>query len=173
MDDSGTGRCAYCAPGTIYPNLRFERSYLTSAQGFWAIQIIYKFTINLTKISILLLYLRIFPNKSFRKAVYGLLVFVIGYAVASITATTFQCTPVARTFDHDIPGTCINNTAFWYANAGANILSDFAILALPMPVVNSLHLPRRQKLGLMVVFALGGLLVSPLFAASLTHNLIV
>ncbi|MCJ1265316.1 hypothetical protein MMC22_005192 [Lobaria immixta] len=125
-------------------------------ESFWAIQILYKFTINLTKTSILLLYLRIFPHKSFRKAVYGLLVFVIGYAVASIVATVFQCTPIARTFDHDTPGTCINLTAFWYANAGANILGDFAILALPMPVVNSLHLPRRQKLGLMVVFALGG-----------------
>ncbi|MCJ1429694.1 hypothetical protein MMC29_007609 [Sticta canariensis] len=124
--------------------------------GFWAIQIIYKFTINLTKISILLLYLRIFPNKSFRKAVYGLLVFVIGYAVASILATIFQCTPIARTFDHEIPGTCINLTGFWYANAGANIFGDFTILALPMPVVNSLHLPRRQRLGLMMVFALGG-----------------
>lgn len=128
-------------------------------QGFWAIQILYKFTINLTKTSILLLYLRIFPNKPFRKAVYGLLVFVNGYAVASIVATIFQCTPVVRTFDRDTPGSCINLTAFWYANATANILGDFAILALPMPVINSLHLPRRQRIGLMMVFALGGLWV--------------
>ncbi|MCJ1464379.1 hypothetical protein MMC07_002992 [Pseudocyphellaria aurata] len=125
-------------------------------EGFWAIQIIYKFTINLTKTSILLLYLRIFPNKSFRKAVYGLLVFVNGYAVASIIATIFQCTPVVRAFDHGSPGSCIDLTAFWYANASANILGDFAILALPMPVINSLHLPRRQRIGLMMVFALGG-----------------
>ena len=90
---------------------------------------------------------------------------MIGYAVASILATIFQCTPVVRTFDHDTPGTCINLTAFWYANAVANILGDFAILALPMPVVNSLHLPRRQRLGLMMVFALGGLLVFPYFVA--------
>lgn len=33
----------------------------------------------------------------------------------------------------------------------------------PMPIVNSLHLPRRQRLGLMMVFALGGLLVFPSF----------
>lgn len=132
-------------------------------QGFWAIQIIYKFTINLTKTSILLLYLRIFPKKSFRKLVYGMLVFVIGYAVASVVATIFQCTPVARTFDHTIPGTCINLTAFWYSNAAANILGDFIILALPVPEVISLHLPLRQRLGLIAVFLLGGLLVFPFY----------
>ena len=54
-------------------------------------------------------------------------------------------------------GTCINLAAFWYANAAANMIGDFVILALPVPVVKNLKLPQRQKLGLLLVFALGGL----------------
>jgi len=83
--------------------------------------------------------------------------YVILYAIASIIATIFQCSPILRVWDHTVPGTCINLTAFWYANATANIIGDFMILLLPMSVVRGLHLPRRQRYGLMFVFALGGL----------------
>ena len=83
--------------------------------------------------------------------------YVILYASASIIATIVQCTPLERIWHHAVPGTCINLTAFWYTNAAANIIGDFVILALPMPVVRSLQLPQRQRLGLMMVFALGGL----------------
>lgn len=126
-------------------------------QAFWAAQILYKFTITLTKTSICLLYLRIFTTKKFRQTVHVIMGYVILYAFASIIATVVQCTPLERIWDHTVPGTCINLTAFWYANASANIIGDFLILALPMPVVRSLQLPRRQRLGLMMVFALGGL----------------
>ncbi|KAL9134164.1 MAG: hypothetical protein Q9175_004658 [Cornicularia normoerica] len=125
-------------------------------QAFWAAQILYKFTITLTKTSICLLYLRIFTTKKFRRTVYIIMSYVILYAFASIIATVVQCTPLERIWDHAVPGTCINLTAFWYANASANIIGDFLILALPMPVIRSLQLPQRQRLGLIVVFALGG-----------------
>ena len=128
-----------------------------NAQMFWLLQILYKCTIGLTKTSILLLYLRIFPQKRFRCWVYGAMVFVIGYAFASIVATITQCHPIKRAFNHNLDGGCINLTWFWYCNAAASIFSDCLILALPMPLIASLHLPRRQKYGLMMVFALGGL----------------
>lgn len=124
-------------------------------QLFWAIQILYKFTINMTKVSILCLYLRIFPNKTFQKTAWIVMCFVVGYAVSSILATIFQCSPMSKTFRPQTPGKCLNLTAFWYANAVANILGDCVILALPMPVLYALHLPQRQKFGLMMVFAIG------------------
>lgn len=36
-----------------------------------------------------------------------------------------------------------------------NILTDFFILCLPMPMLRSLQLPRKQKVLLGLVFALG------------------
>jgi len=124
---------------------------------FWVLQIFYKFTINLTKTSILLLYLRIFSAKSVCRWVYVTLGYVLCYAVASIFATIFQCTPIPRIWNHGLEGDCINLTAFWYANAASNIFSDIVILTLPMPLIGGLQLPRRQKFGLIFVFALGSL----------------
>jgi hypothetical protein len=46
-----------------------------------------------------------------------------------------------------------------FTNAGINIVTDIGIGVLPLPVVNSLHLPRSRKYALMAVFALGGLYV--------------
>ena len=123
------------------------------------LQILYKVTINTTKISILLLYLRIFPSKGFRRAVFAVMTFVLLYASASIIATVLECKPINRVWNKSLPGSCINLTAFWYSNAAANILGDLAILALPMPKIKALHLPFRHKLGLFLVFAVGGLYV--------------
>jgi hypothetical protein len=122
---------------------------------FYLDQIFYKFTINLTKLSILFLYLRIFSQRWFRRTCYACITVVSGYAIASILVTIFQCTPVVRVFDKKIHGTCINITAFWYANAIYNILTDIVILASVPGVVWSLSLSTRQRLGLTMVFGLG------------------
>ncbi|MCJ1477259.1 hypothetical protein MMC13_005930 [Lambiella insularis] len=123
-------------------------------QLFWISQIVYKVTITATKISILLLYLRIFPHQKFRYATFVVMAFVFSYATASILATVFQCLPVSRVWDKSVSGHCINLTAFWYANAGSSIFSDLMIFVLPIPVIHSLHLPFRQKVALVMVFAI-------------------
>lgn len=128
-------------------------------QIFYLIQIFYKLTIASTKISILLLYLRIFPGRQLRLLDYALLTFVSCYAVASITATIVQCHPVAAAWNHDPGGKCINLRVSWYFNGGADMIGDILILLLPMRSVIALQLPRRQKIGLIIIFALGGLYV--------------
>ncbi|KAF3067245.1 hypothetical protein GL218_08465 [Daldinia childiae] len=123
---------------------------------FYLCQVTYKTCINLTKASILLLYLRIFSNtKWFRCACRFMLLIVIMYCIASVTATIFQCTPITKAFDKSIKGTCIDNGKFWYANSGFSIATDIIILTLPMTLVYALQIPRVQKAALMIVFALG------------------
>lgn len=124
---------------------------------FWVNQIVYKFSINLTKMSIVLLYLRIFVTERFRKFCIYVFLYVTCYGIGSIVATILECQPIARVYDRSIEGTCINLTAFWYANAISNILTDIVILTMPMRVIRTLRLPPRPKYGLMGVFALGGL----------------
>lgn len=81
------------------------------------------------------------------------------YCVASVTATIFQCSPVEKAFNKNLPGTCIDNTRFWYANAGFSIATDVVILLIPMPLVHQLQIPKVQKIALVLVFALGGFVV--------------
>lgn len=123
---------------------------------FYVSQITYKTSINLTKSSILLLYLRIFGTiRWFRHACVLMLTCVAVYWVASTAGTVLQCTPVQRAFIPTLPGHCIDNRAFWYANAGFSIATDLVILVLPMAPVTTLEISRVQKAALMFVFTLG------------------
>ncbi|KAK7987357.1 hypothetical protein PG989_007672 [Apiospora arundinis] len=133
-----------------------EEDKMQSLKYFWLTQITYKACINLSKASILLLYLRIFGNvRWFRWLCIVLTTIVALYCVASVTVTIFQCTPVARVYNKAVPGRCIDNARFWYANAGFSITTDVVILCIPLPMVYVLQLPRVQKAALMVVFTLG------------------
>lgn len=140
---------------------------------FYLDQIFYKFTINLTKLSILTLYLRIFTQTWFVRTCWCLFALVTAYAIASIIATVFQCTPINFYWDRLAPPStasgpegegdlaisnkphCISTTAFWLANAVYNISTDIIILVTLPFMIWSLRLPKSQKIGLTVVFGLG------------------
>ncbi|KKZ67578.1 hypothetical protein EMCG_06637 [[Emmonsia] crescens] len=128
---------------------------VVSMKMFWAVQIAYKSALNLCKMSILLLYRRIFVTRKFQIAVNIVFTFVVLYFIAALLANLLECRPVAKNFDMTIPGTCLNLTAHWFANAISTASSDIVTLLLPMPVIHRLRLPPRQKYGLMCVFALG------------------
>ncbi|EEH35587.1 hypothetical protein PAAG_06634 [Paracoccidioides lutzii Pb01] len=122
---------------------------------FWAVQIAYKCSLNLCKISILLLYRRIFVTRKFRIAVDISLTVVTVYFIITLLTNIAECRPIAKNFDHSVPGKCLSLTAHWLANAIATSLTDIVTLILPMPVIHRLRLPTRQKLGLIGIFALG------------------
>ncbi|KAI8721284.1 hypothetical protein NCS52_00575600 [Fusarium sp. LHS14.1] len=127
---------------------------------FFVCQVSYKACINLTKCSIVLLYLRIFGKvRWFKWLCWGLVAIVAMYAVSSVIATIFQCTPVRRAYNKAVPGTCIDNGKFWYANAGFSIATDLIILFMPMASVYQLQIQQIQKIALVIVFALGGFVV--------------
>lgn len=128
-----------------------------TVQFFYVVQILYKFTINLTKASILLLYLRFIREPIYIRLNHAIMGYVVVYAVCSISVTAFQCVPVPRTWDKSVAGGCISLEAFWYAGAAINVSSDLMILLLPMPTIFKMNCPRREKIGLALVFAVGGL----------------
>ncbi|PVH68619.1 hypothetical protein DL98DRAFT_375249, partial [Cadophora sp. DSE1049] len=118
--------------------------------------IIYCLSILFIKLSILLLYLRISPDRKFRTAVYSVIVVVVGYNLGSAFTNVFSCTPIARSWDLSITsGSCINRPIFYFANAGLNIGTDCVMLILPIPMLWNLQMPRRQKAGLIGVFMAG------------------
>ncbi|KAI2465136.1 integral membrane protein [Annulohypoxylon bovei var. microspora] len=122
---------------------------------YYVAQAFYKLTLNLTKASVLLLYLRIFLQRWFKISCYVLLSIILGYMVATTASSIWQCTPISRAWDKSVPGTCISITGNWYANAGFSIATDIAILVLPMQPIYRSNLPTKQKWALIIVFALG------------------
>lgn len=105
----------------------------------------------------LCLYLRIFITRYFKWLCYISLGLVIIWAVGSTFATIFQCVPVAAFWDKSVKAHCTDSDAFWYAYGITNIITDAIIFTLPVREVTKLHLPRREKIGLIFVFALGAL----------------
>ncbi|KAG7138076.1 hypothetical protein HYQ45_004728 [Verticillium longisporum] len=129
---------------------------LMALKLFYVAQIFYKLTINLTKASILALYLRIFVQRWCRICCYVLVSIILAYMVATTASSIFQCSPISGAWDKSSKPTCIDLTKNWYANAGFSIATDILILLLPMQPIWASKLPVNQKRALMLVFALGG-----------------
>jgi hypothetical protein len=84
--------------------------------------------------------------------------FVVAFGIWGFFGSVFLCYPVQFFWDKKVKGgKCLDQFGVWFSNAGLNIIQDFIILLLPMPVLRRLVIPKRQKKALIVVFALGGL----------------
>lgn len=120
-------------------------------------EILYTLTLCLTKFSILLFLIRIFGKTSIRIPIMILASIVTGWAIAVVVTTIFQCSPVQGFWDKSTNPTCaVNVYAFFIGNAVPNIVTDWALLLLPIPYIWRLHQRRAQKIALCGVFGLGG-----------------
>ncbi|THZ90847.1 hypothetical protein D6C82_10230 [Aureobasidium pullulans] len=146
-----------------------DKQLARALMWFWWAQVMYKLTIWPTKLSILFLYLRVFgdtPNVTsfgvnFRKFVYGLMAFSAVFCVITLIVNVLTCIPVKHYWDKNSSGHCgVDSFSWWLSQSLLNTISDILILVLPMPLVkNLLQIPARQKLGLCLVFGLGGFVV--------------
>lgn len=121
----------------------------------WTFQITYKLSIALNKASILLLFIRIMPQRFYRVSCWALLTLVSLFAVSTIIAGIFQCVPVDKAWHKKKPGHCYPLVNAWYANAIFSIITDCVILALPMRMVYQMKRDVREKALLFMVFGLG------------------
>lgn len=125
-------------------------------QLYYIAQIFYKLTINLAKISMLLLYLRIFVHRWFRRCCFALIGLVTCYMIVSITLSICQCHPISGAWDKSTAPTCIDLEKAWLANAGFSVATDALILMLPMHPICTSKLSVPQKRGLIMLLTVGG-----------------
>ncbi|KAH7311255.1 hypothetical protein B0I35DRAFT_437781 [Stachybotrys elegans] len=126
-------------------------SYLFSVNG-----IIYPLTILFAKLSILLLFVRIFSvNQGMRITIY------VGMAVLTLFYVAMACVAIASMvqcdgLDADSIQFCRNYSGpIILLNASFNVATDFWILLMPIPLLLKLNLRLRQKLGIVAVFLAG------------------
>lgn len=129
---------------------------IRSLKALFASIMMYNFGLTLTKVSIVLQYLRITIDKDVKKACRLLLWFIFLNCFATWITGIFTCYPVAKFWDDRIPGGCVNKPALWYANAAINILQDVVLILLPIFILRKLMMPRREKIGLCIILGLGG-----------------
>ena len=85
---------------------------------------------------------------------------LVTYGTWAVVSGFLNCIPVAKFWDTSIGGFCFSKKALWFSNASVHILTDVAIFVIPIPVLRSLRLPLKQRIGVILIFALGSLYVN-------------
>ncbi|OJJ42669.1 hypothetical protein ASPZODRAFT_1285768 [Penicilliopsis zonata CBS 506.65] len=147
---------------------QFHSGYISALnvlQLLYIFEIFYVLNLLLIKLSILALYRRIFTDVSrfFRIGALICASVALAWALAFIPAAIFQCTPVAKAWEavdrEQGPGHCIQLKIGFYCVALPNILTDLAILALPVRICWQLHGSILYRLSIISIFLLGAFVV--------------
>ena len=130
---------------------------LISRKGILAAEVLYNPSIFTTKLSVILLYHRMFPSSRFKILLWCVGAFVGMYSFTAAMVNIFQCVPVDADWNPTIKPRCVNLGADLIALSSIDVITDFVILALPMPYLWKLHTSRSKKIQLAGIFLLGGL----------------
>ncbi|CZR69539.1 uncharacterized protein PAC_19439 [Phialocephala subalpina] len=109
---------------------------------------------------ILALYRRILTQESFRRALWGVAGFITLQSLVAIFVNAFECrSHPSQAWSPSFPTGCNNLSATYYSLASINIVTDLAILILPLPVLVKLHLNSRRRWALVGIFSTGGVAI--------------
>jgi hypothetical protein len=127
------------------------------------ILIVYEVTVNLAKLSIILFYRRLFPQRIVRWMLVATSFVIIGTAVGCLVASLVACRPFSANWGSaaDQANYCFDREAFFIWLSFPNLVTDVVMLVLPMPIMWKLNAPIGIRLGLMATFALSALYVHP------------
>lgn len=109
----------------------------------------------MAKLSVLLLYTKVFPTRGTILAARATAAVVACWSVGSILATALICRPVAYSWGGVAEGRCGDQVALYKGIGVVNLVTDVACLALPMKHLWTIQLPRSRKNALVLTFALG------------------
>lgn len=101
------------------------------------------------------MYLRLFPH--LRIHLYVVAGFVLSWGIAFIFVCLFQCTPMAKLWEPELAGKCLDPRPIFVANAVLNFLSDMALLCMPITQIARLQMKTAVKLSVCSMFLIGGL----------------
>ncbi|KAF6831947.1 CFEM domain-containing protein [Colletotrichum plurivorum] len=130
---------------------------------FFVFQALYVTCLAFIKASILFLYLRIFPDETFRKVLWCTQIFGLLSWLAFFISSFFFCTPLHYFWDGwtgEIKGTCINLNAVAICHGALNVVMDLWMIILPATQVYNLRMPLQRKLGVMMMFSIGVFLLA-------------
>ncbi|KAK3690435.1 hypothetical protein B0T22DRAFT_537094 [Podospora appendiculata] len=133
--------------GVLYSEMR-----MTVATGFIA-----SFGAYFAKVPILILYLRLFGVYTWlRNACYVLLIVPLFFLAGSASYGAALCSPDNKVMDMTFLVGCMRSglgVCVW--NAAVSLAADVVIFVLPLPVIFTLTVPRKKKIGLVIIFLVG------------------
>lgn len=137
------------------PQYRPLLASLREIQVSFAFAIVHSTALLLGKASALVLLYRIFVTRKFRVAVRILSTVLLLWWLASLIGLLAVCVPIETYWNPFVGGHCGNWYIFNLVIPIPWIVTDFAILILPIPVIWTLQLPRSEKISIGAVFLTG------------------
>ncbi|KAI0173626.1 hypothetical protein GGR52DRAFT_396627 [Hypoxylon sp. FL1284] len=107
------------------------------------------------KMSVTLLYRRIFVTRPFKIITSILVAVLLAWMVAVVFTQAFSCDPVRGSWIPTEARKCIDSQKFYNAVGISNIIFDFTLLLLPLPMVWQLQMNTKRKIQVSAVFLVG------------------
>ncbi|KAF2848175.1 hypothetical protein T440DRAFT_470518 [Plenodomus tracheiphilus IPT5] len=108
------------------------------------------------KLSLMLSYLRFMTKGGARTATICIMIACAAFHIAFLLVQVNLCQPAAKQWDPTITwGTCLKAVPVYTSMASLTIIFDIAVMVLPFPVLFRTQIPRRKKVALLGLFALG------------------
>ncbi|KAH8902346.1 hypothetical protein BR93DRAFT_972734 [Coniochaeta sp. PMI_546] len=120
----------------------------------FALVVFYQLSLAFTKVSILVLYLRLLTYHYSRWAVYVMLCVVVIYNIWGFVSEMTICIPLSKLWSDPGYGTC-HPISFTWAVIGLHIATDFLIFFLPIPVFFNVKMSLKKKITVVAVFTVG------------------
>ncbi|KAJ5797892.1 uncharacterized protein N7503_007188 [Penicillium pulvis] len=125
----------------------------------YAFEPLYITTAGIIKISVLLMYHRIFPVRYVKFGGLILAAITLAWVISIDLLAIFQCTPIAKAYDRTLPGHCISLKGALIGNGVPNFVTDIFILALPSKLIWGLQASVWQRVSVIAVFLTGSFVV--------------
>lgn len=129
---------------------------------FYLTECLYATPLGFAKISVLLLYLRIFVSPIFRRLAWATLLCVALSTATTTIVAIFQCWPIPAIWNLSRHKKCINMNVLSISTSTVNTALDVVMLLIPLPELRKLNLGWKKKIGVFVMFLTGTLYANTL-----------
>lgn len=156
LDSSDTEYDVYQLLNRVRQILSKGKTKIDIAQLTFVFNILWAITVAFIRSSIIFLYIRIFPSRSFCLACYAILILNVAFSIGVMVACFLDCRPLACLWDGSIRcASCFQGYALDAVHAGFNLALDVTVVVLPTPMLWGLQMPVRKKVLLSGMFGLG------------------
>ncbi|KFY08814.1 hypothetical protein V492_05892 [Pseudogymnoascus sp. VKM F-4246] len=146
-----------CAHVWEMPLTRFEKYSI----AIYVAAPIYQLCNGFTKLSLLMVYIKLSPQRWFRIGVWFSIAVVSLYTSIIALLMFFHCHPVRRAYDFKVlQGSCLDAGGLYIATAVSNIITDLMLFFLPTPMVLKLKMDKGQKVACILIFGLASLTIA-------------
>jgi hypothetical protein len=135
-------------------------------KGIVITEVMYPAAVAFPKLLVVFMYLHILTNRYERMVAKLLAGVILATWLSYSLATVFQCSPIPFSWNKTLPnGRCFNVRVYLNSSSAPNIFSDLVVLVLPLRTVWGLNISIGRRVGVLMIFLMGGVYVYRSFFA--------